>query len=721
MKLKLVAAAAALLSINTLYAQQNAPCASDELLQRTIQSDPNAALRMQQNWEQIDAYIQQQASREDRNTIVTIPVVFHVIHSGQNVGTGLNLSDAQLQSQLDVLNECYRKHNADTALVPNIFKSRIADIEVEFCLAVTDPSGNNTTGITRHSFNANPNTFDANIKPVTVWDATRYLNIWTTQLNNGILGYATFPNMGPMTEDGVVLDFRVVGRKPFNPFTSSSDTLGKTCVHEVGHWLGLYHTFQDSCKGMTPQTCATEGDRVCDTPPAKEANYGNPSLTLNSCNESPIDEPDMWMNYMDYANSENLHMFTTGQRDIMRATLNTFRLSILSSTGCVNVFDEFAYTGQVVDAVSNQAIANAKVLFDGAQDFEVTTDANGNFSIPNLVVGYYDVYAGKWGYRENFYASHRYFSFGEPAAVIPIQPKYYYDDFIMNFGWITTQTNATAGLWTRAIPVGTFYQSEPSNPALDLQDDYGLHCFVTANNLGSSTNDDVDGGTVTLISPVFDLTGFNDPYVRYYRWFFDGAQSGNTPDDNMVIRISNGNQNVAIENLTASENRWTQKAFRISDYITPTATMRFSVEVSDLANGNDNVVEGGLDKFEVLEAVALSTNEVEALSHVSVYPNPTAGTVRVAFDTKQENVQVEVLNTLGQVVASALTQQAGMQQLSFDISNQTSGLYFVRLSAAGFEKNVKIEIECCSCGVYLFFVKLTNLIDKTNTVLIHHR
>lgn len=691
MKLKLVAAAAALLSISTIYAQQNAPCASDELLQHTIENDPSATLRMQQNWEQIDAFIQQQASREDRNTIVTIPVVFHVIHSGQNIGTGLNLSVAQLQSQLDVLNECYRKHNADTALVPNIFKSRIADIEVEFCLAVTDPSGNNTTGITRHNFNANPNTFDANIKPLTVWDATRYLNIWTTQLNNNILGYATFPNMGPMSEDGVVLDFRVVGRKPFNPFTTSSDTLGKTCVHEVGHWLGLYHTFQDSCKGMTLQTCSTEGDHVCDTPPAKDANYGNPSLTLNSCHESPIDEPDMWMNYMDYANSENLHMFTTGQRDVMRATLNTFRLSILNSTGCVNTFDVFAYNGQVVDAVSNQPIANAKVLFDGAQDFEVSTDANGNFSIANLTVGYYDVYAGKWGYRENFYASHRYYSFGEPTSIIPIQPKHYYDDFIMNFGWLT-QSNATSGLWTRAIPVGTYYQSEQSNPSLDVQDDYGLQCFVTANNQGTSTADDVDAGTVTLVSPIFDLTGFNDPYVRYQRWFYDGAQSGNTPDDNMVIRLSNGSQNVVIENLSASENRWTQKAFRISDYITPSTTMRFSVEVSDLASGNDNVVEGGLDKFEVLEATALSAGDINALNNLSVYPNPTTGTIRVAFESKDNDVTVQVLNTLGQVVAVSTTQQAGMQHLLFDLSNQPGGLYFVHVSSTGFEKNVKISL-----------------------------
>lgn len=689
MKLKLVAAMAALLGMGAIQAQQNTPCGSDALLQQTLQSNPNASQQMQQNWEQIDAFIQQQASREDRNTIVTIPVVFHVIHSGQNIGTGLNLSNAQLQSQVDVLNECYRKRNADTLLVPSIFKDRAADIEVEFCLAIADPSGNFTTGITRHNINANANTFDVDVKPITVWDATRYLNIWTTQLVNNILGYATFPNMGPINQDGVVLDFRVVGKAPYNPFTTSSDTLGKTCVHEVGHWLGLFHTFQDSCKGMTPQTCTLEGDRVCDTPPSKEANYGNPSLTLNSCNETPIDEPDMWMNYMDYANSENLHLFTVGQRDVMRATLNTTRLSILSSTGCVSTFDVFSYSGQVVDAVSAQPVANAKVLFDGAQDFEVITDANGNFNVPALGTGYYDVYAGKWGYRENFYASHRYYSAGEPVAVIPIQPKHYYDDFIMNFGWLTTQTGANAGLWTRAIPVGTYYQNAPSNPSLDVQDDYGLHCFVTANSAGTSTNDDVDGGTVTLLSPLFDLTGFDNPYVRYYRWFFDG---GVAPDDNMVIRLNNGSQNVVIENIGASENTWTQKTIRISDYITPTATMRFSVEVSDLASGNDNIVEGGVDQFEVLEEVALSTTEVNVPSNLSIYPNPTTGQVNVAFEAQGDEVKVEVLNAIGQTISTSSSVKTGLQQLSFDLSSQANGLYFVRVSSRGFEKNVKISL-----------------------------
>lgn len=692
MKLKFTVAIAALLQYGFSLAQHAEPCGTNHVLQQTLQNDANAAQRMEANWQAIDNYIQGNANRDDRNTIVTIPVVFHVIHSGQTLGLAANISAAQVQSQLDVLNECYRKRNADTALIPNIFKSRAADIEVEFCLAITDPNGNNTSGIMRYNIPTTPAAFDADVKPVTVWDATKYLNIWTTQLSNNILGYATFPGMGPMNQDGVVLDYRVVGKAPANPFTTSSDTLGKTAVHEVGHWLGLFHTFQDSCKGLTPATCGNQGDRVCDTPPSKEANYGTPSISLNSCNETPVDEPDMWMNYMDYANSENLSMFTHGQRDVMRAVLNTSRVSIQSSMGCVNAFDVFAYTGQVVDAESNQPVQGAKVLFDGAQDFEATTDANGNFTIPALITGYYNVYAGKWGYRENFFASHSYYFFGQITTVIPIKPRHYYDDFIMNFGWTSTQQSASAGLWTRDIPVGTAYQGAPANPSQDIQDDYGLKCFVTANNQGGASADDVDGGTVTLLSPVFDLSGFNDPYIRYYRWFYDGSQSGNAPDDNMLIKISAGAQQATIENVTGTENEWVQKTFRVSDIISPGSNMRVTIEVSDLNAGNPNIVEGGIDKFEILEAIALSTNDISDVSQLAVYPNPTTGTVNVMYEGNGEAVSVNVLNMLGQQVAYSTLQQSGLVNHNFDLSNQLPGLYFVQVLGQHFEKNVKISL-----------------------------
>jgi|GEM_PF-728153 len=688
-KLKIAAVYLYLLfSTSLLQAQHTQPCVSDVKLQEYLQQNPNAALQLQQNWDAIDAYINSQAARDNYQSVITIPVVFHIIHTGQAVGVTFNITDAQILSQIDVLNECYRKRNADTVLVPNWFKDRIADIQVEFCLASTDPTGNSTSGITRHNINSTPANFDATVKPVTQWDPTKYLNIWTTQLNNNILGYATFPNMGPANQDGVVIDYRNLGKAPANPF-NASDTLGKTCVHEVGHWLGLYHTFQDSCVGLTPQTCAIQGDRICDTPPTKEPNYGSPSLILNSCHETPIDEYDMWMNYMDYADDVNTHMFTYGQREVMRAVLNTNRISIQSSLGCTNTFTAFYYSGVVVDEATNQPVSNAKVLFDGPQDFEVTTDVNGAFAIPDLYQGYYDVYAGKWGYRENFYASHALYTPSSAPVTIPIKNHYYYDDFIFNYGWSTTQS-ATDGYWVRDVPNGSFYNADTCNPVFDVAGDYGLKCYVTGNGTSAGINNDVDGGNVTLLSPVFDLSGFTNPYVRYYRWFYDGLQNGNAPDDNMQIKLTNGTNTVTLENLTATENTWAQVNFRVADYLTPTANMRMYIDVSDLNSGNQNVVDGALDKFEVLEQSALYISETPAIAQLSVYPNPATGIVNVNF-MALEQTDVKIIDVCGRIMQKQRA-EAGLQQLTFNTANLPNGLYIVSVSAPHFEKNVKIAV-----------------------------
>ncbi|MCW5907486.1 MAG: T9SS type A sorting domain-containing protein [Chitinophagales bacterium] len=676
-----------LLLLNLFAVAQHKPwCNTDQLMQHELESNPATAAKVEEGWNQIRAFIQSEENNRSANTIITIPVVFHVIHSGQAVGTGINISDAQIQSQMAVLNECFRKKNADTSLIPNWFKGRDADLGIEFCLATSDPQGNPTTGITRDYY-PNLANFDVNVKPTTQWDPNRYLNIWSTILQSPLLGYATPPFFGPLNQDGVVLDYRQIGKNPANPFGSGK--LGRTCVHEVGHWLGLYHTFQDSCAGTTPQTCAFMGDRVCDTPPSKEATYGSsPNLVQNTCTESPVDEYDMWMNYMDYVNDNWLIMFTNGQREIVRAVLNTSRLSIQSSLGCTNTASTFSYTGKVVDASTNQGVAGAKVLFDGAQDFEATTDANGNFTINNMYEGYYDVYAGKWGWRTNFFMSHEYFISVSPTVTIPIKGHQYYDDFIFNYNWNATGT-AGGGFWTRDIPIGTFYQSNAANPAQDIYDDYGLKCFVTGNAGGAADADDVDNGTVTLFSPSFDLSNYTDPYLRYYRWFASLAIGGNTPDDFMTVKLNNGITTVTVETITTTENEWKQKLFRISDLITPTSDMRLIVEVSDLANGNSNIVEGALDKFEVLESTSVSAEELSLFENVRVYPNPTKGMLNVALTNQATPTQVEVLNTLGQVVHASNKTQA---VFSIDVSGNPTGLYLLRLRAGSSEKVVKFSL-----------------------------
>ncbi|MBL7778636.1 MAG: T9SS type A sorting domain-containing protein [Chitinophagales bacterium] len=661
-------------------AQKQAPCSFDQMVSQYLKEHPESLEKWMQQREQATQYIQE-ATNGSRATIITIPVVFHVIHSGEAEGVGKNISVAQMQSQIAVLNECYRKRNADTALVPNWFKSRVADIEVEFCLAQYAPNGSPTTGITRHLY-TNVSNFNTNIKPVTQWDPSRYLNFWTTVLSGGILGYATPPGLFPLNEDGIVVDYRYVGRAPDNPFNTNYK-LGKTAVHEVGHWLGLFHTFQDSCNGTTALTCSLYGDGICDTPPTKEANYGSPSLTQNTCTETPIDEYDMWMNYMDYVDDVNQYMFTTGQRDVMRATLHTSRLTIQTSLACTDTFSTFTYNGRVVDmANNNNGIANAKVLLDGVADFETTADADGYFSIPGMYAGNYDVYAGKWGCRTKLHALNENISAQSGFVTIPIKTKHYYDDFTFNFNWTTTAT-ASNGFWTRAVPVGTGWNGDPANPSTDSPNDYTNKCFVTGNGATTALTGNVDNGTVTLLSPIFDMSTFSNPYIRYERWFYDGAQSGNTPDDNMVIKLNNGSTQVTVENINTTANQWTKKEFRISDYITPTATMRVIVEVNDLSSGNPNIVEGGFDVFEVLEESALSVQETETALQVKIYPNPTTGNITVVTPNAN-TLNVVVYNLLGKRITE---QSSPSSTVYLDFSSQPKGVYFIE-ATSGFSKNV---------------------------------
>lgn len=677
-----------------VYAQPTELCGTDKMMRDFWATDPQAAQKFEQNRQLIQTYLESNASRDDRNVIVTIPVVFHVIHSGQQVGSGLNISDAQITSQLEVLNECYRMRNPDTASIPAWFKDRKADIMVEFCLAQFDTAGNPTSGITRHEI-ANTNNFDVNIKPATQWDPAKYLNIWTTNLGTTLLGYATPPGLFPWNQDGVVLDYRHVGKAPANPYSSTHDQ-GRTCVHEVGHWLNLFHVFQDSCVGTTPQSCKYLGDFICDTPPAKEATFGQPNLLQNTCTETPVDEKDMWMNYMDYADDDQLHLFTHDQAEVMRATLATSRLSLQSSMGCTSTLNVFSYSGKVTDSQTNTGIANAKVLFDGQTDFETTTDANGNFTVTALQTGKYDVYAGKWGYMTNQFAINTEYNSGSATITIPIDNKHYYDDFLFDYNW-TKSSTAGGGYWTRGIPVGTFYQSEPCNPELDVTNDYGLTCYVTGNAGGSATADDIDNGTVTLISPAFDLSGFSDPYLRYSRWFYDGSQSGNTPDDNMVFKLNNGSGTITLENVTAAmapTNSWAQTIIRLNDVTTLSNNMRLIVDVNDLSGGNPNVVEGAIDRFEIKEGMFLGTDDVNSSpAQVMVYPNPSKGQLNVSYIlSSEEKVTLSIRNLLGQIIATRQMETALQATTSIDISNQPAGVYVITLQGQHSEKTLKFTL-----------------------------
>ena len=240
---------------------------------------------------------------------VTIPVVVHIVHNKSSE----NITKAQVNSQIAVLNKDFRAQNTDKANVPAVWKGLVADTNIQFALASEDPAGNATTGVTRTKTNRTSFGVDDSVKSaaaggVDAWPTNKYLNVWVCTLSGGLLGYAQFPG-GPPETDGVVIRNTAFGTTgtaaaPFN--------LGRTATHEIGHFFNLYHIWglHDDCTG---------GDRVSDTPNAAGPNYGEPHFPHVTCNNGP--NGDMFMNYMDYVDDKAMFMFTSQQVARMLTTL----------------------------------------------------------------------------------------------------------------------------------------------------------------------------------------------------------------------------------------------------------------------------------------------------------------------------------------------------------------------------------------------------------------
>ena len=252
-----------------------------------------------------------------RPGVTRIPVVVHVVWNTASQ----NISDAQIASQITVLNRDFRRTNPDVNNTPAPFLPLTADARVEFYLATVNPQGAPTSGIQRRqttvvSFSGNNAVKAQATGGLDAWPANRYLNIWACQLDGGLLGYAQFPG-GPAATDGVVVRntaFGTVGTAapPFH--------LGRTATHEVGHWLNLNHIWGDDGTG-----CGGT-DNVADTPNQGGSRVGAPIFPQVSCGNGP--NGDMFMNYMDYVNDAAMFMFTAGQVARMQSCLDVARNQI---------------------------------------------------------------------------------------------------------------------------------------------------------------------------------------------------------------------------------------------------------------------------------------------------------------------------------------------------------------------------------------------------------
>ncbi|WP_264564532.1 zinc metalloprotease [Flavobacterium sp. N3904] len=267
-------------------------CATQDVLEAQLKADPTLAIRMNE----IEAFTQKAIlTKRLVNGKIEIPVVVNVLYRT----TAENISAAQIQSQIDVLNKDFNALNSDFNSVPALFAGVKANVGITFVL--DQVIRKSTTKTSWGTTDAMKKTSKGGLAPTS---PTTKLNLWVCTIGGGILGYAQFPG-GSSATDGVAIDSKYFG---LSGSANAPYNLGRTATHEVGHWMNLRHIWGDANCGS---------DLVSDTPTHNDANYGVPVYPhYSTCTGTPV---EMTMNYMDYTDDNAMYMFSTGQKSRISA------------------------------------------------------------------------------------------------------------------------------------------------------------------------------------------------------------------------------------------------------------------------------------------------------------------------------------------------------------------------------------------------------------------
>lgn len=664
-------------------------CAHDQKRDALAIENPQIAKLYQETDRILAAKVAElQASKsKSQGLVYTIPVVFHIIYNDYTD----NITRAQIEDGLRILNEDFRRLNPDTVNTRSQFVGVAADIEVEFKLAKKDPNGNCTEGITRTQSSESVGARD-NVKDLINWDNDEYLNIWVVnsiQASSGstgtVLGYAyrPFPGQG-YKQDGIVIRHDALGS------IGSSDRLGRTLTHEAGHYLGLLHPFDSGCNG---------DDGISDTPPVASASFGC-NTNQNSCTNDFPDLPDMIENYMDYADDVCTNLFTNGQKTVMRASLtsSSLRQYLRSST---NLFNTGVTNPPACTPVALLLADKRSVCFGDTVKFtDISEDGDPttwSWSFPG-------------GTPSTSSAQHPEIVYNAPGVhnvtltvsnSAGTDTKTYTDEIFVKSDNPGHATNWVEGFEAAQLPLHQI-------SILDAGDGIAFELTNQAASLGSQSlkldnfQATIEGEIDNMISPALDLwTGANVSLEFDYAF----AAKDNTNDDELKVFVSrdcgatwimrrfyNGNVLRTAPNTTQafvpSSSEWTTQTIGLDAYI---GTNPLLVRFEFTAGGGNNFY---LDNIRITGTIGIDENGLN--SRVNIFPNPTQGdfTIEVEKEGLQE-LDLDIRDITGKMVFSNSYRNID-GYLSVNPTqglNLREGVYLVRLSTADGVETHRIVVQ----------------------------
>lgn len=643
-------------------------CGTDEIALEIYNDNPSLQALMVQKRNELKEftinYSQKVNVARSNDSLLIIPVVFHVIHNYGNE----NISDAQVESAVQVLNRNFRRQHPDTGNIESIYKPITADCELEFRLARKDPSGNCTNGINRI---ASPLTTLGNhsVKDLIHWDPTKYLNIYVVKQIPNLAGYCLMPDQAAAKPewDGVVISHQYTGN-----IGTANEMRSVTLSHEVGHFFNLYHIWGgNNVPGyyylpVGQQSNCGESDEVADTPPT--IGWSSCASTNASCGNVV----DNYQNMMDYSYC-NI-MFTEGQKQRMRACLHS---SVAHRNNLISMANLYA-TGVINPDTLCVAIAKASKVYACVGDTISFFDAS-----------LFNADTWEWNFGDGTIVNdtnpkYAYFTEGEMSVVLKVAK---------NGVWL--QSNPLKISVSNFVPQETFVQdfeqignienselillNENKNTQLNLFQSVGFKSLKCA---GVLLNDTLHfSGKNSMVSPTINLENTPNAKLNFTYSFSQKKWNNNDALEvffsndcgktwSSVLKRTSANFrtiNAEIQNsnsLPMDSSQWkvievaVPSSFQVEDF-------RFKIDFTNYYGNNFFI-----DNININPELYTSAQEITR-DFFRFFPNPLSEKIRI--ESSLENFNIKITDVAGK----EMMHSEAYRNTTLDVSNLSSGMYFI--------------------------------------------